>query len=122
MRQTLARRAGEACQFGVQDDARHITDLRHICVTHCIPLVRYVYVLLKSYVPLPPPAMNDAYLGYLQRKPRRMTMTIPDAAFRQLLQLSDEQGRSLSNLAAFLLESSLEEYQRRHGRDGRDSG
>lgn len=65
--------------------------------------------------------MAHSYLDYLQRKPHRMSMTIPDSAFRQLLELSDEQGRSMSNLAAFLLETGLANYQRSRGRDQADS-
>jgi predicted DNA-binding protein len=38
------------------------------------------------------------------RKPKRITITIPQAVYERLEQLSCEDGRSLSNLAAFLLE------------------
>ena len=41
------------------------------------------------------------------RSPRRITITIANAAYERLLERSDQEGRSLSNLAAFLLESSL---------------
>lgn len=41
------------------------------------------------------------------RTPRRLTITIPYCTYEQLLERSDEQGRSLSNLAAYLLESAL---------------
>lgn len=43
----------------------------------------------------------------LLRQPRRVTITVSDYLYQKLVQISDEQGRSLSNLAAFLLESSL---------------
>ena len=46
----------------------------------------------------------------LLRQPRRITITVSDHVFRQLVQISSEQGRSLSNLAAFLLEQSLSEW------------
>lgn len=39
------------------------------------------------------------------RSPRRLTITVPHHVFVHLLQRSDEEGRSLSNLAAYLLES-----------------
>lgn len=39
---------------------------------------------------------------------RRITITVPFGAYQKLLQRSDQEGRSLSNLAAFLLETSLE--------------
>lgn len=41
------------------------------------------------------------------RTPRRLTITIPHGIYRELIERSDEQGRSLSNLAAYLLESAL---------------
>lgn len=40
------------------------------------------------------------------KKPQRITITLPYATYDQLVQRSDQEGRSLSNLAAFLLESS----------------
>jgi hypothetical protein len=43
------------------------------------------------------------------KSPRRVTITIPQTVYERLMVLSDEQGRSLSNLASFLLESSLME-------------
>ena len=39
--------------------------------------------------------------------PRRLTITIPFHAHRAMLDRSDQEGRSLSNLAAFLLETAL---------------
>ena len=41
------------------------------------------------------------------RKPQRITITISDHVHRQLMECSDLQGRSLSNLAAYLLESAM---------------
>ncbi len=41
------------------------------------------------------------------RSPRRVTITIPYTTYQCLLDRSEEQGRSFSNLAAYLLESSL---------------
>jgi predicted DNA-binding protein len=41
------------------------------------------------------------------RKPKRITITIPQAVYERLEQLSCEDGRSLSNLAAFLLEQGI---------------
>ena len=40
----------------------------------------------------------------LQRKPQRMTITVSWAVLDRLQQRSDAEGRSLSNLAAHLLE------------------
>lgn len=41
------------------------------------------------------------------RSPKRVTITLPFATFQDLQEKADGEGRSLSNLAAFLLESSL---------------
>ena len=41
------------------------------------------------------------------RSPRRVTVTLPFDTYVQLQQRCDREGRSLSNLAAFLLETSL---------------
>jgi hypothetical protein len=41
------------------------------------------------------------------RKPRRVTITIPHATYLELQRRSDEQGRSLSNLSAYLLECAV---------------
>lgn len=41
------------------------------------------------------------------RKPERITVTIPFLIYQGLLDRSEQEGRSLSNLAAYLLERSL---------------
>ena len=41
------------------------------------------------------------------RKPQRISITVSDHVYQQLVQMSDQQGRSLSNYASFLLETSL---------------
>ncbi len=41
-------------------------------------------------------------------RPVRVTITIPYNAYQSLIERSNEQGRSLSNLAAYLLETSLQ--------------
>lgn len=43
------------------------------------------------------------------RKPRRITITLPYGAYQRLLARSEREGRSLSNIAAFLLESATAE-------------
>jgi hypothetical protein len=40
-------------------------------------------------------------------KPRRITVTIPSKLYQYLVDRSDREGRSLSNLVAFLLETEL---------------
>lgn len=42
------------------------------------------------------------------RKPRRLSITVSQHVMERLLHHSDQQGRSLSNYAAFLLESALQ--------------
>ena len=42
------------------------------------------------------------------RSPRRISITVPHSAFCELQNRSDMEGRSLSNLAAYLLETALE--------------
>jgi hypothetical protein len=49
------------------------------------------------------PSLKPAF-----RSPRRVTITLPFATFQELQERADGEGRSLSNLAAFLLESSLQ--------------
>jgi hypothetical protein len=41
------------------------------------------------------------------RVPHRLTITVPHSTYNQLVERSDAEGRSMSNLAAYLLESSL---------------
>lgn len=41
------------------------------------------------------------------RKPVRVSITISHAVFSDLVRLSMDQGRSVSNLAAYLLEAAL---------------
>ena len=42
----------------------------------------------------------------MQRTTHRLCITVPDVVLGQLITLSNEQGRSVSNLAAFLLEGA----------------
>lgn len=44
----------------------------------------------------------------LLRKPRRISITVSDHVYQLLITVSDQQGRSLSNYAAYLLEASIE--------------
>jgi hypothetical protein len=46
-------------------------------------------------------------IARLQRSPRRVTATLPAQLHEQLIHRSDQEGRSLSNLVAYLLEKSL---------------
>ena len=38
------------------------------------------------------------------RTPKRLTITLPYGVYQALMALSDDEGRSMSNLAAFFLE------------------
>jgi hypothetical protein len=42
------------------------------------------------------------------RKPVRITITLPHNIYQHLKVRSDDEGRSLSNLAAYLIEKSLD--------------
>jgi hypothetical protein len=41
------------------------------------------------------------------KSPQRITITIPNHAYEHLMKRSNEEGRSLSNLAAYLLETAI---------------
>ena len=43
------------------------------------------------------------------RNPKRISVTLPYSAFRALEERSIREGRSLSNLAAFLIEQAMEQ-------------
>jgi macrodomain Ter protein organizer (MatP/YcbG family) len=55
--------------------------------------------------------MNDRF-HMLQRQPRRISITLSYFVHEALLSRSEEEGRSVSNLCAFLLEDALREQQR----------
>jgi hypothetical protein len=54
--------------------------------------------------------MNEKFL-LLQRQPRRITITLSYSVHEALLDRSEVEGRSVSNLCAFLLEESLRHSQ-----------
>jgi hypothetical protein len=49
------------------------------------------------------------------RSPRRISITIPLRTYERLVKRSDEEGRSMSNLASFILESWLDSEDHHHG-------
>lgn len=53
-----------------------------------------------------------ANLSLYTRAPKRISITLPLRPYEQLLKRSDWEGRSLSNLAAYLLEQALSEFER----------
>lgn len=44
----------------------------------------------------------------MQRRSQRIAVTVAHGVFQRLAQVSTEQGRSISNLAAYLIERGLE--------------
>lgn len=52
------------------------------------------------------PAMGPPDLGPIGRHPQRISITLSWALHERLVKRSVQEGRSLSNLAAFLLEAS----------------
>jgi macrodomain Ter protein organizer (MatP/YcbG family) len=46
-------------------------------------------------------------LEVMQRKPKRISITLAFNAWHQLVNKSDYEGRSVSNLAAYLIETGL---------------
>lgn len=46
-------------------------------------------------------------MTFLLRKPRRLSITVSGHVYQRLLDISDQQGRSLSNYAAYVLEAAL---------------
>jgi len=57
------------------------------------------------------PVPSQPRLQTLQRKPVRISITISYALHQSLMECSDNQGRSLSNLAAYLLETANQGLQ-----------
>jgi hypothetical protein len=51
----------------------------------------------------------------MQQKSQRATITLPQGVLEELLAIADEDGRSFSNLIAFMVESRLEEYKNGRG-------
>jgi len=51
---------------------------------------------------------KDSGKGSDSLSPKRISVTLPDSIMKKLLKKSLKEGRSLSNLAAFLVEQSLE--------------
>jgi hypothetical protein len=50
----------------------------------------------------PPPSLQVSF-----RKPVRITITVPHSTHSALADRSDKEGRSLSNLAAYILENAM---------------
>jgi len=46
---------------------------------------------------------------FFVRSPKRLTITLPYSTFERIVSRSNQEGRSLSNLAAYLLERGVEQ-------------
>jgi metal-responsive CopG/Arc/MetJ family transcriptional regulator len=53
---------------------------------------------------------NQARGNWRSRSTKRITITIPASLFQPLEEASARQGRSISNLSAFLLEDAVEKH------------
>ena len=47
----------------------------------------------------------------MQRKTQRATVSLPQSVMEDLFAIADENGRSLSNLLAFMIETKLQDYK-----------
>lgn len=54
--------------------------------------------------------MNSSFRRNQQKKPQRLTITVPWSTFEQIESFATKQGRSMSNFSAYLLERALEEF------------
>jgi hypothetical protein len=50
---------------------------------------------------------NSTRFNQMFRSPTRISITLPYNTYQELIRKSDDEGRSMSNLAAFLLEVML---------------
>ena len=60
--------------------------------------------------------------GFAVRRPRRINVTVSETLLEGLQRSADDEGRSLSNLCAHLLESGLERRQAAGCRLGHQGG
>lgn len=58
-------------------------------------------------------AMDRQAFSRMTRKPKRMTITVPDKTFQGLVERSSQEGRSMSNLSAYLLEQAIDKPDQR---------
>lgn len=63
---------------------------------------------LKSTMDYSGDIKNERQINGAFRSPTRISITVPHCTYQHLLRRSDAEGRSLSNLAAFLLELTIE--------------
>jgi hypothetical protein len=63
-----------------------------------------IYLFIKRFMSI---TQNERH-RFANRSPKRITITIPHSTFEAIIQRSNEEGRSLSNLAAFILEQGVQ--------------
>mgnify|MGYP003851206205 CR=1 FL=1 len=86
----------------------HQSTLLRICILHpgkhsgggCSRIVMKLRPLCMVYT------ANDLQ-KFANRSPKRITITLPYSTLEMLVKRSNEEGRSLSNLAAFILEQGI---------------
>ena len=54
-----------------------------------------------------PVSSNKPRFELMQRSPMRLSVTVPHRLYQMLQERSDLEGRSMSNLAAYMLEQGL---------------
>jgi hypothetical protein len=57
------------------------------------------------------PMNASSRLHLMKRKTQRATISFPQSVLEDLYAIADEDGRSLSNLIAFMVESQLQAYK-----------
>lgn len=67
------------------------------------------------YTSATPEGESEMARARISRKPVRLTITLAYSSYCDLERISGEQGRSMSNLAAFLLEGALNQIDSRNG-------
>lgn len=84
-----------------------------ICIANA--LTRIAQVRVRTANTMGPIGLTMQSLPVLRamRKPHRVTLTISDKTYNQLIAVSGSEGRSLSNLGAYLLELALDEREKR---------
>lgn len=53
----------------------------------------------------------------LRKMTKRINVTLPDVVFEKLVNTANKQGRSIANLAAYLIEARLEEIEEKEQED-----
>lgn len=55
--------------------------------------------------------MDAHRMRILQRSTKRASVSLPQSVFEDLVAMADEQGRSTSNLIAYIVEAKLQEMR-----------